>query len=100
MKAKKIKTKRQYCFIDKRLTTFKHKTGYVYYYKVLKKDDEHKEWYVGISGMQPEDTSSISLDEKLTSGNTELLDESKKPEVQFEELLYEMKLKRRRGRSD
>lgn len=55
---------------------------------------------MGISGMQPEDTSSISLDEKLTSGNTELLDESKKPEVQFEELLYEMKLKRRRGRSD
>ncbi|MDZ4757760.1 MAG: TraB/GumN family protein [Bacteroidota bacterium] len=86
--------------LDRRLTTFKHKTGYVYYYKVLKKNDEHKEWYVGISGMQPEDTSKISLDEKLTSSNTELLDESKKTEEQFEELLYEMRLKRRRGRSD
>lgn len=86
--------------LSKVLTTFKHQKGYVYFYKVLKKNDEHKEWYVGISGMQPEDTNKISLDEKLTSSNTELLDDSKKPEEQLEELLYEMKLKRRRGRGD
>jgi len=51
--------------IEKRMTTAKGRTGYIYFYRYrLKKNDD---WKIGISGIQPLDNSKISSRDDIVS---------------------------------
>jgi len=69
----------------KELVTVNNEKGYVYFYKYkVNKDDE---WHIGLSGIQPVDTTKVSGNDKLAK----MTDKKLKPDVpereQFDEQL-------------
>ena len=71
--------------MGKQKAAYKNKKGAVYFFKYrVKKDDD---WKIGISGLQPENETEVSSDDKLCSMTDKKLKDDKPVDEQFQEQL-------------
>jgi hypothetical protein len=74
--------------MGKQKAAYKDKKGTVYFFKYrVKKDDD---WKIGISGLQPENETEVSSDDKLCSMTDKKLKEDKPVDEQFQEQLKKL----------
>lgn len=72
-------------FIDKQYAGFEHRRGTVYFFKYrVKKDDD---WKIGISGLQPVDSTEVSGDSRLANMTDKKLKTDKPVNEQLQEQL-------------
>lgn len=72
-------------FLDKQYTGFEHRRGTVYFFKYrVKKDDD---WKIGISGLQPVDSTQVNGDSRLANMTDKKLKTDKPVNEQLQEQL-------------
>lgn len=84
--------------LSKQHTTHRFKKGTVYLYKFRQKEDDA--WYLGISGMQPDDEKQSSGNQSLTQFTNIRYKEDKTTAEQFNKVLRQVKYKNRYGWDD
>lgn len=81
--------------LSKQHTVHRFKKGTVYLYKFKQKEDE--EWYLGISGLQPDDEKQSSANQSLTQFTNIRYKTDKTTAEQFNKVLRQVKYKNRYG---
>jgi hypothetical protein len=74
--------------VGKEFITLKEKSGWVYFFKYKRKDDE--DWQMGISGIQPENLKKLSSDDSFVSNTDKKLTEDKPALLQFQKELRKL----------
>lgn len=84
--------------LSKQHTVHRFKKGIVYLYKFRQKEDE--DWYLGISGLQPDDEKQSSGNQSLTQFTNIRYKTDKPTAEQFNKVLRQVKYKNRYGWDD
>lgn len=84
--------------LGKQHTVHRFKKGTVYLYKFRQKEDD--EWYLGISGLQPDDEKQSSGNQSLTQFTNIRYSTEKTVNEQFHKVLRQVKYKNRYGWDD
>ncbi|MDJ1484074.1 TraB/GumN family protein [Cytophagaceae bacterium YF14B1] len=81
-------------FINKQVTGYSLKKGYVYFYKYKK--SENDEWYIAISGLQPLNEKQIDTEASLVRMTEKKIRKGKPLTEQFAKALRDLKLEEHR----